>query len=464
MSQLFASSTRTDRLLGRLGPSLDGKIVLPEHAGWDDARRAWQLNVDQRPAAVVFPESPDDVVVATLFAREWGLRIAAQATGHNAGALGPLEDTVLLKTERMRGLSIDPTARIARADAGTLWRDLVPAAGEHGLTALHGSAPDVGVVGFALGGGISLIARSHGLTANHVRAFEVVTADGQRRRVDREHEPDLFWALRGGGGSFAIVTAIELELLPTADAYAGLLWYPAERAGEVLRAWRDLTDAAPPELSTTARILNVPDLPDTPIPLRGRSFAVVDVYHLGPISQAHRLLEPLRALAPTDDSLRATSTSDLLHIHLDPEQPTPGVGDGWLLTELRDETIDTIVDAAADGSDGRLAVIELRHLEGALARTKPGDGALPALAARYVALAGGLAPTPELTKRVRDSVELVGRVLQPVTAAQAYLNFADTQRNPESFWTPEAYLRLRKVKAAYDPHDVIRSNHPVPLP
>ena len=248
------------------------------------------------------------------------------------------------------------------------------------------------------------MARSYGLTANHVRAFEVVTADGQRRRVDREHEPDLFWALRGGGGSFAIVTAIELELLPTTGAYAGLLWYPAERAGEVLRAWRDLTDAAPPELSTTARILNVPDLPDTPIPLRGRSFAVVDVYHLGPISgQARRLLEPLRALAPTEDSLRATSTSDLLHIHLDPEQPTPGVGDGWLLSELRDDTIDAIVDAAADCSDGRLAVIELRHLEGALARSKPGDGALPGLAGRYVALAGGLAPTPELTKRVGDS-------------------------------------------------------------
>ena len=208
----------------------------------------------------------------------------------------------------------------------------------------------------------------------------------------------------------------------------------------------------------------MPDLPDTPIPLRGRSFAVVDAYHVGPSSQAHSLLEPLRALGPTDDSLRATSTSDLLHIHLDPEQPTPGVGDGWLLTELRDDTIDRIVDAAADGSDGRLAVIELRHLEGALARTKPGDGALSALAARYVALAGGLAPTSELTKRVRDSVELVGQVLQPVTAAQAYLNFADTQRNPESFWTPEAYLRLREVKAAYDPHDVIRSNHPVPPP
>ena len=127
-------------------------------------------------------------------------------------------------------------------------------------------------------------------------------------------------------------------------------------------------------------------------------------------------------------------------------------------------SLDRKIVLPAAGSDGRLAVVELRHLEGALARSEPGDGALAALAARYVALAGGLAPTPELTRRVGDSGELVGRLLQPVTAAEAYLNFADTQRNPESFWTPEAYLRLRKVKAAYDPHDVIRSNHPVPLP
>ena len=245
-AHLAHEQTRANRRLGRLGPSLDGKIVLPEHAGWDDARRAWQLNVDQRPAAVVYPESPDDVVAATLFAREWGLRIAAQATGHNAGALGPLDDTVLLKTERMRSLSIDPAARIARADAGIVWRDLVPAAREHGFHRPPWLRP-------RCRGRRLQPRRRHQSDRAQPRPdreprLRIRGRHGRRPTapVDRAHEPDLFWALRGGGGSFAIVTAIELELLPTADAYAGLLWYPAERAGAVLRAWRDLTEVAPP--------------------------------------------------------------------------------------------------------------------------------------------------------------------------------------------------------------------------
>ena len=132
-------------------------------------------------------------------------------------------------------------ARVARVEAGVLWQEVVEAAAAHGLAALQGSSPDVGVVGYTLGGGLSFMGRKHGLASNHVRAIELVTADGVLVRADREHEPDLFWALRGGGGSFGVVTAIELELLPISEIYAGLLWFPLERADEVLHAWRELT-------------------------------------------------------------------------------------------------------------------------------------------------------------------------------------------------------------------------------
>src|SRR5579871_2469371 len=183
---------------GQVVPPLNGKIFLPPDDGFDEARRAWNLAVDQRPAAVVFPDSAQDVVAAVMFAAEHGMRIAAQGTGHNAAPLGPLGDTVLLKTERMRSIQIDPQRQIARVEAGAVWLDVVHAAARHGLAALAGSSPDVGVAGYTLGGGLSFLARRHGLAANSVRAIELVTADGRLVRADRDNEPDVFWALRGG--------------------------------------------------------------------------------------------------------------------------------------------------------------------------------------------------------------------------------------------------------------------------
>ena len=234
-----------------LASALEGKIALADQPGWDEARRAWQLNVDQRPAAVAYPESAQDVVSAVRFARKRGQRVAAQGTGHNAAPLGSLHDTLLLKTERMRGVSIDPRTRIARAEAGVLSLEVVQAAARHGLAMPSGTSPDVGVVGYTIGGGIGLLGRRYGLSANNVHAIELVTADGQLVRADREREPDLFWAVRGGGGSFGVVTAIELELFELAEAYAGALWFPVERAGEVMPAWRELTRAALPDELTT---------------------------------------------------------------------------------------------------------------------------------------------------------------------------------------------------------------------
>ena len=215
--------------------NLVGEVVLPGDASWDEVRLAWHLAVDQQPVAVAIPENLHDVIEIVLWAREAGFRIAPQGTGHNAPALGDLAGTVLLKTHRLRGVTIDPAAQTARAEAGAIWIEVVEAAAEHGLAALAGSSPDVGVVGYTLGGGLSWLARKHGIGANQVVAVELVTADGEFRRVDRENDPDLFWALRGGGGAFGVVTAIELNLFPLTEVYAGHLFFPVERAAEVLR-------------------------------------------------------------------------------------------------------------------------------------------------------------------------------------------------------------------------------------
>jgi UDP-N-acetylenolpyruvoylglucosamine reductase len=298
-------------------------LILPTDARFDEARRAWNLAVDQLPAAIAFPESVQDVSAAVHFAAEHGLQIAAQGTGHNAGPLGSLEDTILLKTERMRGVRIDPQERIARVEAGAVWLDVVEAAARHGLAALAGSSPDVGVVGYTLGGGLSFLGRKHGLCANAVRALEVVTADGRLRRCDRDNEPDLFWALRGGGGSFGVVTAVELQLFPIEQAYAGVLFYPIERGGEVLHAWRELThsDTVPDELTTVGRFLRFPPIEEIPEAVRGKAFAMVEAYHLGDPAQADELLAPLRALGPVSDTIQTVPLPALSHLHMDPEQP-----------------------------------------------------------------------------------------------------------------------------------------------
>jgi hypothetical protein len=455
-------STNTTEELDRSIALLDGKIVLPEQARFEEARRGWNLAVDQRPAAIALPETAADVAAVVDLARAFGLRVAPQGTGHNAAPLGNLDDTVLLKTERMRKVEIDPARRIARVEAGVVWLEVVEAAAEHGLAALAGSSPDVGVVGYTLGGGLSWLGRKHGLASSSVVAIELVTADGRLRRLTRESEPDLFWALRGGGGSFGVVTALEFRLFPMAEVYAGVLWFPIERASEVLHTWAELVEKGlPDELTTVGRILQLPPIEEIPEPVRGKSFVIVEAIHLGEPRAADELLAPLRALGPLNDTIASIPLPALSHLHMDPEHPVSGVGDGVMLEALPPEAIDEIVRVAGAGSGSPLLSLELRQLGGEIGRPRPEYGALAAIEAGYALYAVGIAPTPEIGRAVGAHVETVKAAVEPWTARHAYLNFADMRRDPSSFWAEQAHHRLRRIKAEVDPRNMIRSNHPV---
>src|SRR3954452_25627065 len=248
------------------GLALAGRIATPNHADWDHARRAWNLAADQHPEAIAFVESAEDVAKTVRFAADNALRVAGQGTGHGAVALRSLDDTILIKTERMRGTEIDPEAQTARVEAGTLVLELSEAAGAHGLSGMPGSSPDVGVAGFHLGGGLSWLGRRYGFACNRVRAIELVTADGEARTVDTENDDDLFWALRGGGGNYAVVTALHLDLVPVADAYAGALLFPAELGAGAVRAYRDWAATVGENVPSVVRFLRPPDVPDVPEP------------------------------------------------------------------------------------------------------------------------------------------------------------------------------------------------------
>ncbi len=220
-------------------------ILSPTDAGWDGARGTFNLLIDQQPRAIALPSDAREVAASISYARRHGLRVAPQSTGHNAGPLGSLEDTLIVNTSGLTGVSIDAAARRVRAGTATRWRDVVPALSDLGLAALHGSSPDVGIAGYSLGGGIGWLARKHGMQANAVTAIELVTAEGQLVRTDAAHEPELFWALRGGGGNFGVVTALEFEVLPVRSVYAGALFFPLERAAEVLHTWTGAAAGSP---------------------------------------------------------------------------------------------------------------------------------------------------------------------------------------------------------------------------
>jgi FAD binding domain-containing protein/berberine-like enzyme len=441
-----------------LRANIVGEVAVPADARWDEARAAWNLAVDQRPVAVAIPENAQDVIEIVAYARDCGLRVAPQGTGHNALALGSLEHTILVKMHRMRGVTIDPESRTARAEAGVLWIEVVEAAAEHGLAALAGSSPDVGVVGYTLGGGLSWLARKHGIGANQVTAVELVTADGELRRVDRENDPDLFWAVRGGGGAFGVVTAIEFNLFPITSVYAGVLWFPVERAAEILGAWRRWTDGVPDEMTSVGRILQFPPIDEIPEPVRGKSFVIVEAIYCGNPADGAAYLEPLRALGPVMDTVQTIPVQELSHLHMDPEEPVPAFGDGGTLDDVDDEVIDRFVEQVVGAP---LLSAEIRHLGGAVAQAKAEHGAVAAFDSPYLMFAVGITPTPEAMEAVKESVRRVRAALEPWQSPHTYLNFAETRRSAKTLFSEAAYHRLRRVKTKYDPENVIRSNHPL---
>ncbi|MGX5696816.1 FAD-binding protein [Agromyces soli] len=472
--------------LARLADRLDGRLVQPGDPEWDASRAAWNLAVDQRPAAVVVARSADDVVRTVELAAGYGLAVAPQGTGHNAAPLAAghgLADAVLLRTHELRDIRIDAEQALARVEAGVCWGELVAAAAEHGLAALAGSSHDVGVVGYTLGGGLSWLARSHGLASSHVVAIELVTADGRLRRVDAEHDAELFWALRGGGGDFGVVTAIEFRLLPIGELVAGMLLWPAERAAEVLEAWSEWTSRVPDGVQSAARILHLPPLPELPPFLAGRSVVVVEAVLQETTARAAELLAPLRALHPEVDTVRAQAPAELLALHMDPPGPVPGRGDGFMLRSMPGDAVRAFVEAAGAGSGTALMSIEIRQLGGALEPDAavalaaehglPVPGALPGFESAFLVFGVGMvapagADGPAVTAAaasaaqspVDASLHRLRAALAPWRSPESYLNFAERSESPEGFFGGRL-ARLRAVKRLVDPTRVIRSNHPV---
>jgi UDP-N-acetylenolpyruvoylglucosamine reductase len=453
---LSTSSSSVD--IATLRHAVRGSVLAPGDEGWDLERTPWNVAFDQQPALIVVSASSHDVQAAVLFALANGLRVSAQCTGHGVGTLGDLSDAVLIRTHELRSVEIDAEARQARVGAGVLWEEVVGPAAEHGLVALHGSSPDVGVVGYTLGGGLGWLARKHGLAANAVTAIEVVTADGEFHRVDHTHERDLFFALRGGGGNFGVVTAMEFELVPLEQVFAGWLIWDWRESERVLSAWRDWTETTPEEVTSVGRILQLPPIEQIPEFLRGRDLVVVEVAYLGDETSGRELVAPLLALEPELSTLAMMPAAGLMRLHADPEGNTPALCDGAMLATLPDEAIASVVAAAGPGSGSPFISLELRQLGGALGRPAERAGAASHLEAAFGMFAIGLPFTPEMVAAIEAHLDVVGAAVQPWRSEQNYFNFAERHVASESFYTASTHDRLREIRERFDPAELFQAN------
>jgi len=323
---------------------------------------------------------------------------------------------------------------------------------------LAGTSPNVGVLGYALGGGLSWMIRRFGLACNSIISANLVTADGRLVRADRETEPELFWALRGGGANVGAVTTIELELFPIPEINAGALFWPIERAAEILKAWRDWIETVPDACESLGRMLQLPDVPFLPEPVRGRSFVLVEAAIIGSASDGAALLQPLRDLGPEMDSIAMMPASQLSVVNMDPDDPLPYAGEGILLTDLPLQAIEPMVDAFV-GSP--LLHVEVRHLGGAAAIRTPAHGVLDAIDEPFVCFTFGLAPDAAALAAVDRHVKILLDVLGPWDSGRRYLNFAESSMDPRSIFPVESYDRLARDKARYDPTDMFVANHSV---
>ncbi|WP_327114757.1 FAD-binding oxidoreductase [Nocardia sp. NBC_01730] len=429
-----------------------GPVFRPGDPGYDEEIAGFQTAYAHRPALIVGAVHAEDVRAAVEYAARHDLPIAVQATGHGLSVAA--DGGVLISTRRMTGLRVDPATRIAHVGAGVRAGALVEAAAEHGLAPLNGSSPSVGVVGYLLGGGVGLLARQFGYAAERVRAIELVTADGRMRRLVPGDE--LFGAVLGSGGNFGVVTALEVELLSVAMVYGGQLVFDTPLIERALDAWRQWTATVPEELTSTVTMLTFPDIPQVPAPLRGRYVASFRIAFNGSSEEGERLVAPLRAVGERlKDDLRAMPYTESHTIHSDPDHPHAYEATNALLGAFTEEVAAALL-AAAGPESGVDAVVDVRHLGGALARSGDVGIAVDHRDAAYIVrvITGPEGTAAQARVRAALAAWTLGHSLNFLYGAGADADEAQTRAG----YLPGTYARLAAIKAKYDPRNLFRFN------
>jgi hypothetical protein len=442
-----------------LREGVGGHVYLPGDAGYDEARQAWNLALSQEPQVIVDAETVVDVQLAVRFARSNGMPIGVMATGHG---LPRGCDGVLIRTARMRGVRIDPATRMAYIQGGALVKDVLAAGQPHGLAMLSGSSPEVGVVGYTLGGGFGLMIRKHGLAIDRVRSVRVVTPDGALVTANAEENADLFWAIRGGGGAFGVVVEMTMELVEQETVFGGATIYPAENAEAILRAYAAWTEGQPEEVTTTLLMMNLPPLPVVPEPLRGRAVIVINGCVCGSLEGAEEAVRPLREMGtPILDHWGTMPYSANACIYNDPTEPMPALVQGALLGDLSPKTIERMVAVIGPIDQMPQLCFQVRHIDGAMGRVAQGETAIGGFRrASYMVYTIGV-PNPFASiAALHDHADSVLTALGDAVICRGPLNFLGEgkvrAKDVCGLYGESEYERLGQVKRAIDPDNAFR--------
>jgi hypothetical protein len=422
----------------------------------------WNVAVPQQPVAVVEVRDADDVVATVRIALQHGLTVSAQPVGH--GATQALTGAVLLRTGGLDSIDVDLDAGVARVGAGVTWGRLLAAIDGSGRIAMAGSNPSVSVVGLMLGGGMSWFGRRYGISARTLRSVRIVDGEGTLRHVDDTTDPDLMWALRGGGGEYGIMVEAEVALLDEPLIAGGKLLYPIEVALPVLTAYLEVNRTAPDRFTCWASLTHFPDVEFLPEPLRGQSFVNLDMTLLGTVDELDGLIAPLRAAGPVvHDTVGVVPIGSLGQVADEPTDPAPSIEYAAFLTDVTDDTVRRIVDVAGDRTRTALLFVEMRPLGGAFNTPSEVPAAIDQAVGDYAVVALGMPMVRELVEPILESQRALEAALAHEAAGGGHgsLTFHTADKPIDEVYSPQTLHRLRVVKGRTDPHGVIRGNYPI---
>jgi FAD/FMN-containing dehydrogenase len=434
---------------------VSGPVLEPADAGFAEEAGGFNTAVVHTVDLVVGAMNAQDVAHAVSFARDAGMRVRVQATGH--GAEAPIVGGMLVTTKRLDSLAVDPAMKVATIGSGARWGAVVAAAADVNLAPITGSSANVGAVGYLTGGGLGPLARSHGFSSDYVRGFTVVTGNGEIVEATPHENADLFWALRGGRRGLGIVTEARVALVELDELYAGSLMFAEEHIETVVRAWVEWTATAPTDVTTSIAVFRFPDLDFMPPPLRGRTLLGLRFAYPGTAGDGEKLAAPLRDAAPVYlDSLGVLAARDVAQIHNDPTNPGPGWASGALLAGIDQDFVTAWLGQVGSGRQVPLLGAEIRHIGSATQTDVEGGSAVGGRQANYTFTLIG-APNPALfAEVVPAAADAVYAAIGPWLSPESTINFVGVARPGQTGepWSADTHARLAEVRRAHDPHGV----------
>ena len=460
MSATIPSSAIREDAIEKLAPSIRGELIQPGSARYDDARKVYNAMIDRYPALIVRAADASDVIATVRFAGEQGLDLSIRGGGHNVAGFSTNDGGVVLDLSRMRDVRIDPKRRVARVSGGATWGDVDHAGSAFGLATPSGVISTTGVGGLTLGGGFGHLTRRYGLTIDNLISADLVTADGELKTVSAEENSDLFWAIRGGGGNFGVVTSFEFRLHPAGVVYGGPIFYPASAAEQVTRFYREFIAGAPRELNAFFGFHVAPPAPFVPEHLQGHAACAIVVCWTGPLDQAEAAVKPIREAAPVGLDLMGPLPYPALNSLFDALLPA-GLHHYWKADFVKELTDDAIAIHADYGPrvPNYMSLMHLYPLDGAVHDVPVDSAAFSQREVKFSHIIAGIDSEPGNMPAHRDWVRSYWSALHPHSAGGAYVNFMMDEGQDRIRATYGGnYARLAELKRKHDRSNLFHMN------